>query len=787
MIQVLGLRDYINSFTNQKQKRETFFLKGWRFEKVGDVFTKDTRDKLLEQIPPEERYNMYYTVADCFEEAGRKLKEQWVIPFDIDELELPEGEEHAAAEAVVRTACDVLQVDFLDLSVVFSGNGVQFFIHLEQPILSEDYFEEARPHYNLIGKKIQNALVEKGIKGKVDTSVWSKGRLMRLPDTENRKPGKPTRTAKVLHHGGTPLPFDLVVASGLGAVELHSHIPDQVLKNYPKPDTKAVCAGCKFLEFCRTEPAKVSEPAWYAMVSITSRLDDGKNLTHAYSEGHPSYNHYETENKIDQALASAGPRTCKNIEGLWDGCQTCDNYNKVTSPIMIRGDDYIASADFGFRERKVDKDGNVRPGKPMYMDLVRTYQTEKPYKVNSDTGLVFTFDGKKWGHETERLIMAWAMSKIRPEPSVTEMNEFYGVLRTFNVVKPDWFTRTSQDLVPFKNLVLNRKTGETMLHSPDFGFFHTLEFDYDPRATAPRWEQFVKEIASGDEDIATLLEEYGGYCLSGDSCWPQKALFMVGEGANGKSVYMEILGELAGKEAHAAVPLQDLEKDTARYRLVNKLFNYSEETSTRALQDSSIFKTLVNGGAMQVKQLYVQPYEVDNRAKLVMSANEMPRNQDMTHGFFRRLLLVELKRQFNPGDPDHDPFVKEKLRQELPGICNRLMKAYNNVQERRTFSAEGKVRTEIQKLKMTSDTVYMFVHEHVEIEDEESTSTVKVSEVYEHYRQMCEVKGFRALNITHFGRQLLRIDKRFDDRKTRINVGGARTYVYKGVKLNKEF
>lgn len=790
MIQVLGLRDSVDN-KGRPRKSEVFFNKGWRFNTIDELFDTAKRNQVIDNIPVEERFNLYFTVADCFEESGRKLKEQHVVHFDIDGLDLPEEltneEQWAVAEKAVRCACEVLGVDFYDISTVFTGNGAQFFIKLDVPILSETYFEETRPNYALLAERIQCLLDERGIKGKVDTSVWSKGRLMRMPDTENRKPGKPTRIAKVLHNALVPKSYDIVEISGVPAVKVGSHVPDEVLKNYPKPDTEAVCTGCKFLVHCSTKPAQVSEPEWYAMLSITSRLENGEDISHKFSEGHPQYSHYETELKIEQAQASAGPRTCKNIEYLWGECNTCDYYGKVTSPIMIKGDGYIASVDFGFRERKINKDGKVVPGKPAYMDLVRTYQAECPYKVIADNGLFFKFDGKKWVQEPQGLIRAWAMKKIRPEPSVSEMNEFVGVLSAFNNVKYEWFTSTSQDLVPFRNLVLNRKTGETTLHSPEYGFFHTLEFDYDPRATAPRWEKFIQEISNGDEDIASLLEEYGGYCISGDSCWPQKALFLVGEGANGKSVYMEILGLIAGKEAHAAVPLQDLEKETARYRLVNKLFNYSEETSTRALQDSSIFKTLVNGGAMQVKQLYIQPYEVDNRAKLIMSANEMPHNQDMSHGFFRRLLLVELKKQFNPGDSGHDPFIKEKLQKELAGICNRLMAAYNVVQTRKGFSAEAKVRTNIQKLKLNSDTVCMFVNEHIEKEPADSPTTIKASELYELYRQMCDVKGFKPLNSVHFARQLIRHEPEVAHRHARVRIGGSLVTVYKGIKIHKEF
>ena len=206
------------------------------------------------------------------------------------------------AEAAARAAAYVLGVPFEEMGVLFSGNGVQFFVRTTTPIVSEEYFEQTRPHYNVVCRMIQNKLDEQGIQGKVDTSVWSKARLMRLPNTINRKRDKPERTARILNGVLVPHLFDLVQLSGITHLEEPQHITAEALKNYPKPDTPAICAGCKFLVHCKNEPAKVSEPEWYAMLSITARLDNGRDLSHEYSSGHPHCNHYETENKVDQTL-----------------------------------------------------------------------------------------------------------------------------------------------------------------------------------------------------------------------------------------------------------------------------------------------------------------------------------------------------------------------------------------------------------------------------------------------------------------------------------------------------
>lgn len=785
MIQVLGLRDWANP-KGGIQKREVFFGKGWRFDNIEDVFSSKLAH-LIGNIPVDERYNLYFTVADCFEESGRKLKEQWAIPFDIDDLDLKDGNELEVAEAAARAGALAIGVPFEHMGVLFSGNGVQFFVRVKQAIVSEEYFEQTRPHYQVLAKRIQNKLTELGIQGKVDTSVWSKARLMRLPNTLNKKKDRPTREARVLNGNMVPTDFDIIKASGITHLEEPQHITAEALKNYPKPDSAAICAGCKFLQHCKDKPAEVSEPEWYAMLSITARLDNGRELSHEYSGGHDQYNHYETENKIDQTLAASGPRTCKNIESLWSGCHECEYYGKVTSPIMIKSGNYIASEDFGFRERVVDKHGNVKSGKPAYMDLVRQFTLDHPYRVMADTELVYIYDGRIWKQLANASLKQWVMGKVKPEPNVTEMNEFVGVLKAFNVTPMEVFHKQSEGLVPFKNVVVSRATGESFLHAPEFGFFFCLGFDYDPLATAPRWEQFLLEIMEDDAEMAQLLKEFGGYCISGDSFWLQKVLVLIGDGANGKSVYMEMLGEVAGHEAHSTIPIQQLEKETMRYQLVNKLFNYSEESSVGSLMDSETFKAISVGGKMTVKQLYVQPYTVFNRAKILMSANNMPTSRDKSHGFYRRLAIVEFNKQFNPGTPGYDPHLKSKLMLELPGIANSLLKAYGELKERKELSGQEKLVRTLEAYKDETDTVRMFVSEHIEIMPEESTHMEKVAEVYEHYRMMCDMKGFKPVHVVQFSKQLTRINKLFDERRARLREGIGQHRAFKGIKLHKEF
>jgi P4 family phage/plasmid primase-like protien len=780
LIQVLGLRERTDM---PNVKREVFFTKNWRFEKIQDVFNREKLDAVLSQIPENEHWNLYFTVADCFEQRGRLLKEQWAIPFDIDGIHIEsEATVLFDAQRVAEEAINVLGLDWRNCAICFSGNGVQFFVLLDAPILSSDFFDTLRPHYAAVCSKIQSRLTEKGIQGNVDTSVFSAGRLMRLPETDNRKPNKPTRRAQIVNGAMAPHAFDLREISGLQHVERAEVIPNEALRNYPAPDTQAVCDGCAFLRFCKDSPEKVAEPQWYAMLSVTARLENGSELSHSLSEGHPGYSHYETEHKIEQALKSSGPRTCKNIDSLWGKCNTCENFEKVVSPILIRGPNYIGSAEFGYREQKVREDGTIVSGRPVYDDLIKKFSLEHPYRVFADTEQVILFNGSHWEAQTDLQLKMWSTEKVRPAPSVSEMNEFVGRLKAISVTTREWFVSTTNQKLNFRNCVLDTSTGETFAHSPNYGFFTMLPFDYDRFATAPTWEKFLDEICSGNAGMVEMLEEFAGYCISGDAPWLEKALLLVGEGANGKSTFMETLGNVVGVNNKASLPIKDLESDTKRYLLVNKLFNYSEETGSKALFESETFKTIVAGGTMAVKQLYMQPYEIKNRTKFIFAANEMPYSADKSYGFLRRLIIVKFNRRFTHGEPGHDPFIRDKLNKELAGICNSLIKAYNRLKSRGKLTPAYDNSTHIEEYRIEANNVARFYRDSVEVGP---ALECTAGDLYDEYVSYCESNGERPFANNKFIRLLEKEVPQIHRLVTKKN--GKSVRVVRGLTIQKEY
>ncbi len=784
-IQILGLRDYYDHRRKMNRKSTRFFENGWRLNSIQEVFGPECIE-LVNKIPEHQRFNLYYTAAHCFEDNKRRMYEMHIIPFDIDNIEYNEGYKDTCM-AVANCVARATGVPVDRLGVLFSGNGVQVIVNITTPIVDVAYFDQYRKHYGVICAKLEAELRTAGIKGEVDPTVFDDARILRLPHTYNEKKDKPKRMAEVIQGSVQPVEWDIVGISGIDEANVEV-LSDAVLKNYAKPDSDAVVQECGFIQHCKNSPAIVKEYEWYAMISITARLDEGEKLTHDLSAGHPQYNSFETEAKIQQALASAGPRTCANISTMFEGCRDCKHWGNVKSPIQIKGPEYIASQDFGYRERTVDSKGNVKSGKPAFNDIIKAFSVLYNYRVMSDTKQTYIFKDTHWVEFEELFIRQWLANIIKPSPTMAESREALYRLQSANVVDRNEFASTAVGMLNFTNGIYSINEDKLYEHGPEYGFFYVIPYAYDAAATSPKWDAFLLQIMNGRQHLVDLLMEYAGYCLSYDSCWAQKCLVLNGTGSNGKSVFMETLGKVVGPNNASSIQLQDmLGSPTARFNMMHKMFNYSDETSSKVFRESALFKSLVQGGTMAVKKLYVQETHVENKTKLIISCNEVPSSNDSTHAFFRRFIIVPFDFVISPDDPGFNPRLKEDLWEtELPGICNAIIRSYKKLIENKRFTDAPESLEMVREFQRETNTAQLFVEDCVEF-TESFDDIVENSLLYQQYVLYCEMSNYDPLNSIVFFRRVQRLQG-MNTRMTEIKrINNKAVRVRTRMKLNKEW
>ncbi len=171
---------------------------------------------------------------------------------------------------------------------------------------------------------------------------------------------------------------------------------------------------------------------------------------------------------------------------------------------------------------------------------------------------------------------------------------------------------------------------------------YQLPFRYDSKAEAPLFEAYLNKVLP-DQERQKVLAEYLGFVFikhGSNALKEEKALILYGTGANGKSVFFEIVNALLGEENVSSYSLQSLTNDNGYFRakIANKLVNYASEIN--GTLEASIFKQLVSGEPVEARLPYGQPFTLKQYAKLVFNCNELPKDVEHTNAYFRRFLII---------------------------------------------------------------------------------------------------------------------------------------------------
>lgn len=734
-------------------------------------------DGIVAKIDESERWNIHYSIAHVEEGNARKFISQDVIPFDIDGIDTDRVSEYIS---IVTT---VLGVNSTEIGIVMSGNGLHFLILMNKSFNTLSYFKENKLNYKKICSIIGDLLKEMELPFKdVDTNVFRPAATLRLPMTKNIKKGKPDKDCIPINKTLKPIQFDLSLLAG----QLSGYsegLQDNELKSYPTPDTNGVLT-CPFLMWCKEHQEEVSEPQWYAMLSILSRLDGGLGLCHEYSMGNPTYNQEECDVKIERALNSSGPRTCFNINSLWDGCTLCEhraNAN-VISPINIISPDFIKTRNTGFHNVTISVNKETgqkisKVGKPNFEDLRKYYEQINPYKTVASSKCVYIYRNGVWEIENDSNLEGFAQEHFKPKANTSMCNEFRNLIQRTNLVQDDWINPTG--LINLQNGVLNMDTLELLPTSKDYGFTYQMPYSYDGSAKCDRFDQFMREITLDRKDLADVLLEFAGYALSNSPCRYEKILILLGEGSNGKSTFMKVLKNIVGETNYSALTMDDFNKDTSRYLLYNKLFNLSEETPRKSFFDSSIIKNLATGGDVVIKMLYKQQFSYKNKTKLITATNDMPFNTDVSHGMFRRLLIIPFDAEFEGEAKDR--YLDEKLELELSGILNRIIEGYKRLITNNRFTDSWTANQELVKYKDQSDPIHSWASDRVEIVKNDEAFTPSI-DMYQDYLEYCSAYKLYEHSFMSFSKGLKRVFKSKAEGRAICNDRG-KLRGYNGIRL----
>lgn len=282
---------------------------------------------------------------------------------------------------------------------------------------------------------------------------------------------------------------------------------------------------------------------------------------------------------------------------------------------------------------------------------------------------------------------------------------------------------------------------------------YQLPFKYEPHAKAPLFEDYLNRVLP-DPERQRVLAEYLGFVFMKNGSYSlkeEKILILYGTGANGKSVFFEIVNALLGEDNVSNYSLQSITNNNGYFRakLANKLLNYASEINSDF--DITIFKQMASGEPVDARLPYGQPFKLKHYAKLIFNCNELPKDVEHTDAFYRRFLIIPFEVTIPPHEQDKSLHTKI-IEKELSGIFNWVLEGLNRLLKQKGFSDCKAAREAVKQYKTDTNSVEMFISEREYISS--LTNYRLIKELYLEYRAFCYEDGMTPFKKTNFIKQL---------------------------------
>jgi P4 family phage/plasmid primase-like protien len=377
------------------------------------------------------------------------------------------------------------------------------------------------------------------------------------------------------------------------------------------------------------------------------------------------------------------------------------------------------------------------------------------------------WDGRRWIWDTENEIQQKAMnvaSGIESDAcntmSASEINKINrwtkhslsksGLSNMIALAQSDRAIATTSSRLDLNDWLLNVNNGTIDLKDIDFRTHSRTDMitkmapvTYMPGAKYLTWMKFMDTIFDGDQELISWLQKVAGYALTG-SLEEQCVFFLIGDGSNGKSTFLNTLKRILGDYAVQANPDSFMvnkfsSAGAARadlLRLAGARMTIASEGEDGQQLAESFIKQITGGEEISTRGLYSK-YQTEflPKFKLFFCSNHKPRISGTDHGIWRRIRVIP----FNViiPDKDCDPNMSEKLFHEASGILNWALEGCLRWQTEGLKDVPASVIKASMDYRAENDVIDRFMNECVCKGD----GKIYSSQLYKAYTDWSQVNG----------------------------------------------
>ena len=364
------------------------------------------------------------------------------------------------------------------------------------------------------------------------------------------------------------------------------------------------------------------------------------------------------------------------------------------------------------------------------------------------------------------------------------------VLKDAQVHHPISFLEFDTDPYIFNcsNGTLHLDTGKFTEHISSDLLTKKSSVAYEPSAHSKRWNNFISEIMSNDQERALFLQKVFGYALSGDTHHECMSILYGATTRNGKGTLCESVLKVFGSYGCTSRPETIAQKNSTNSsqpsedvaRLAGIRFVNIAEPGKSLVLNAALVKNMTGNDTINARFLHENSFDFAPQFKLYINTNYLPVVNDMTVFTSGRVIIIPFERHFDESEQDkglkHE-FMKPEVQS---AILNWLLVGYKQLQLHGLKMPQSVINATDQ-YEHDSKKTLLFIEDCLE---EGTDYEERTSEVYNRYKSWCIENGQYAESMKNFKQSLSAV---VEVKRKRPKSGGEKTTMVIGYRLISDF
>jgi putative DNA primase/helicase len=288
-----------------------------------------------------------------------------------------------------------------------------------------------------------------------------------------------------------------------------------------------------------------------------------------------------------------------------------------------------------------------------------------------------------------------------------------------------------------QNGTIDLRTGELRGHRQADMHTKIAAVAYEPTEPAPEWERFLYRVMP-DADVRDWIQRMAGYALTGD-VGEQCLAFCFGDGANGKSVFLDVVLKILGDYGLRAAPDLVLAKigeahPTELADLEGRRFVVCSEIDQGRQWNEGLIKRITGDATITARRMREDFFTFQATHKLFIAANTKPKVRGTDNGIWRRMKLVPWPVKIPKNEQDRN-LANWLAEHEGPGILAWLVRGCLAWQNRGLEEPDA-IRKATAAYRKAEDVLGRWIEERCEPGGYQATTSL-----YKDYAKWCEDEG----------------------------------------------